>query len=380
MVLLGSAAITVAACVLFATKTVTVKLLPFDNKSEVQVVADLPDGASLEATERVLMAAAAKLGDLDELTHIQAYVGTAAPFNFNGLVRHYYLRGKPWEGDLQINLKPKHERDRQSHAVALEIRERLKDLPVPAGTSVKVVEVPPGPPVLSTLLAEIYGPDTETRRAAAAKVRQAFDGIDFVVDTDDTLGAPAERLRFEVDQENLEFHGVHEEALYNTINVLLGGVSVGYSQRGGGVDPIEIAIRMPKEGLSFSERLLATPVPSSNWATWSASNGKRPPIPCSATTVVSPNWSPANWPGASRPRSTACSLLTTPSPPWIGARPARPRSPITASRTTNAGSRSSGTANGRSPTSPSATWASPSLYSRSTCWSSASSAASSCRW
>jgi len=262
MVLLGSAAITVAACVLFAAKTVTVKLLPFDNKSEVQVVADLPDGASLEATERVLMAAAAKLGDLDELTHLQAYVGTAAPFNFNGLVRHYYLRGKPWEGDLQINLKPKHERDRQSHEVALEIRERLKDLTVPEGTSVKVVEVPPGPPVLSTLLAEIYGPDTETRRAAAAQVRKAFDGIDFVVDTDDTLGAPAERLRFEVDQENLEFHGVHEEALYNTINVLLGGVSVGYSQRGGGVDPIEIAIRLPKEGLSFSERLLATPVPA----------------------------------------------------------------------------------------------------------------------
>jgi len=262
MVLVGSAAITVAACVLFATKTVTVKLLPFDNKSEVQVVADLPDGASLEATERVLMAAAAKLGDLEELTHIQAYVGTAAPFNFNGLVRHYYLRGKPWEGDLQINLKPKHERDRQSHDVALEIRERLKDLSVPEGTSVKVVEVPPVPPVLSTLLAEIYDPDTETRRAAAAKVRQAFDGIDFVVDTDDTLGAPAERLRFEVDQENLEFHGVHEEALYNTINVLLGGVSVGYSQRGGGVDPIEIAIRLPKEGLSFSERLLATPVPA----------------------------------------------------------------------------------------------------------------------
>jgi len=262
MALLGSAAITIAACVLFATKTVTVKLLPFDNKSEVQVVADLPDGASLEATERVLMAAAAKLGDLEELTHIQAYVGTAAPFNFNGLVRHYYLRGKPWEGDLQINLKPKHERDRQSHAVALEIRERLKGLSVPAGTSVKVVEVPPGPPVLSTLLAEIYGPDTETRRAAAAKVRKAFDGIDFVVDTDDTLGEPAERLRFEVDQENLEFHGVHEEVLYNTINVLLGGVSVGYSQRGGGVDPIEIAIRLPKEGLSFSERLLATPVPA----------------------------------------------------------------------------------------------------------------------
>jgi len=116
------ALITMASLALFATRDVTVKLLPFDNKSEFQIVVDLPEGASLEDTERVLIAAAERIRDIPELTHLQAYAGTAAPFNFNGLVRHYYLRGKPWEGDLQVNLTAKHERDRQSHDVALEVR------------------------------------------------------------------------------------------------------------------------------------------------------------------------------------------------------------------------------------------------------------------
>ena len=254
--------VTLVSLVLFGTKDVTVKLLPFDNKSEMQVVVDLPEGSSLEATERVLLDAARRIADVPELVHVQAYAGTAAPFNFNGLIRHYYLRDKPWMGDLQLNLAPKSERDRKSHEVALEVRERLKGLNVPPGTSVKVVEVPPGPPVIATLMAEIYGPDAETRRASAVQVRQAFEAVDFVVDTDDFAGHRAERLRLEVDQENLEFHGVDEQALYDTIRALLGGVSVGYSHRGGGVNPIEIAVRLPKSGLSFGERLLSTPIPA----------------------------------------------------------------------------------------------------------------------
>ncbi|UCH73736.1 MAG: efflux RND transporter permease subunit [Rhodospirillales bacterium] len=252
---------TIAATMLFATRSVTVKLLPFDNKSELQVVVDLPEGASLEATQRVLMAAARRLADLPELSHIQAYAGTAAPFNFNGLVRHYYLRNLPEMGDLQINLVPKHERDRESHQVALEIRERLAGLEAPEGTSIKVVEVPPGPPVLSTLLAEIYGPDATTRRAYATKVREAFDAVDFVVDVDDSFGRPKQRLRLAIDQDNLEFHGVEEEAVYDTVAALFGGVSVGYSHRGGGANPVEIAIRLPKSRLGPGEYLLSTPVP-----------------------------------------------------------------------------------------------------------------------
>jgi multidrug efflux pump subunit AcrB len=257
-VAVGTAAVTG----LFASRDVTVKLLPFDNKSELQIVVDMPEGASLEATERVLMAAAERLVDVPELTHMQAYAGTAMPFNFNGLVRHYYLRSRPWQGDLQVNLVGKDHRERMSHEVALEVRHLLENLPVPEGTNVKVVEVPPGPPVLATLMAEIYGPDQETRRAAAARVREAFESVDFVVDVDDSFGTPPERLRLEIDQENLEFHGVQEQALYDTIAALLGGVSVGYSHRGSGMNPIEIAVRLPTEGLSFGERLLATPIPA----------------------------------------------------------------------------------------------------------------------
>jgi multidrug efflux pump subunit AcrB len=255
---------TVASTAMFVTRAVTVKLLPFDNKSELQVVVDLPEGSSLEATQRVLIAAGRKLADLPELDSIQAYAGTAAPFNFNGLVRHYYLRSSPQMGDLQVNLKPKGDRERASHAIALDIRARLHDLEVPEGTAIKVVEVPPGPPVLSTLLAEIYGPDAETRRYYASRVREAFNSVDFIVDTDDSFGQPMKRLHLSIDQDNLEFHGVEEQAVYDTIGALFGGVSVGYSHRGGGANPVEIAIRLPKSDLGPGERLLSTPVPSRN--------------------------------------------------------------------------------------------------------------------
>ncbi|MHA1113550.1 MAG: efflux RND transporter permease subunit, partial [Alphaproteobacteria bacterium] len=192
---------TVAVCLLFVTRDVTVKLLPLDNKSEIQVVLDMPEGSSLEATERTLKAIADRLASLPELTNVQAYAGTSAPFNFNGLVRHYYLRASPELGDLQVNLLPKDARDRSSHEIARDIRGRIAELSLPDGVAVKVVEVPPGPPVLASLLAEIYGPTPEARRDMARQVRAAFEQVDFVVDVDDTVGAPAERLRFAIDQE-----------------------------------------------------------------------------------------------------------------------------------------------------------------------------------
>jgi multidrug efflux pump subunit AcrB len=261
--LVAVGAATAAVCVLFATRDVTVKLLPFDNKSELQVVVDLPQSSTLEDTERFLNAAAERLKDLPELTSMQIYVGTAAPFNFNGLVRHYYLRSSPEQGDLQVNLKPKSERKRASHAIALDIRQRLADLPRPPGTTVKVVEVPPGPPVLATLLAEVYGSDPDARRAAAKEVRKAFEAVPFVVDIDDTPHAPAERLRFSINQENLEFYGVDEQAVYDTIGAIIGGVKVGFSQRGGhGTKPIEIVVKLPRSAEWLGERLLSTPLPA----------------------------------------------------------------------------------------------------------------------
>ncbi len=257
---------TLASCMLFATKSVRVKLLPFDNKSEIAVVADLPRGASLEETDRLLSDAAERLKDLPELVSVQAYAGTAAPFNFNGLVRHYYLRSASEMGDLSINLLPKDERKRASHAIALDIRKRLDGLRKPEHTAIKVVEVPPGPPVLSTLLAEIYGPGADARRAIATKVRQAFSSVDFVVDTDDSFGVRGERLRFSIDQQALEYHGVEEQAVYDTIAALVGGVKIGFSQRGGGAKPIDITVALPRSAMAPGERILSTPLPAGGTA------------------------------------------------------------------------------------------------------------------
>ncbi|MHA1570421.1 MAG: efflux RND transporter permease subunit, partial [Alphaproteobacteria bacterium] len=260
LLIVGAA--TVASLSLFYTQNVVVKLLPFDDKSELQVVVDLPEGTSLERTERTIMELARGMADLPELDSLQAYVGTAAPFNFNGLVRHSYLRTRPGQGELQIGLVAKHDRDRSSHEIALDLRERMALVPVPDGTTVKIVEVPPGPPVIATLLAEIYGPDAETRRATATKVRELFRSVDFLVDIDDSFGTSANRIRIATDQENLEFHRVEEVELFDTIETLINGRQVGYSYRGNDTNPIEIFIGLPNEGLVLGERMLSTPVPT----------------------------------------------------------------------------------------------------------------------
>ena len=260
--LLAVGVATLASVMLFAVKAVTVKLLPFDDKSELQAVIDLPAGSSLEETDRVLSAAGDRLKDLPELSTIQAYVGTAAPFNFNGLVRHSYLRSEPHQGDLQINLAPKGQRHRASHVIALDVRARLKGLAAPEGTVVKVVEVPPGPPVIATLLAEVYGDDPKVRRAVASELRDIFRKVPFIVDDDVTNRDRAPRLRLTIDHDNLEFHKVEERDVYDTIKAYLGGVPVGYSHKGGGRHPIEIAVQLPKNNLAITQQTLSTPVPA----------------------------------------------------------------------------------------------------------------------
>ena len=253
---------TLASLGLIYTQHVTVKLLPFDNKTDLQVVVDLPKGSSVEDTDRVLQAMVERIAPVAEIRSFQTYAGTAAPFNFNGLVRHYYLRSEPQQGDIAVNLASKNERDRPSHEIALELRNRLKDMPLPEGTIVKVVEPPPGPPVLGTLLAEIYGPDPETRRAVAAKVRDAFISVPFVVDVEDSFRNRPERVRIAIDQDNLEYYRVEQNDVYDTIRTFGGGTTVGYSQRGGGRQPIPIRIALPKGERVVNERTLATPVPA----------------------------------------------------------------------------------------------------------------------
>ncbi len=253
---------TFASMGLIYTQHVTVKLLPFDNKSELQVVVDLPKGSSVEATDRALQAIVDRLAAIPEIVSFETYAGTASPFNFNGLVRHAYLRSGPQQGDVALLLQPKGARDRSSHAVALEIRDRLKGLGLPQGSAVKVVEPPPGPPVMATLLAEIYGPDAATRRAVAGKVREAFESVPFIVDVDDSYGTTPDRVRLAIDQDSLEFYRVEQGDVYDAINALYAGTTVGYSHRGAGRPPIPIVMALSKEKGVVDERALATPVPA----------------------------------------------------------------------------------------------------------------------
>jgi multidrug efflux pump subunit AcrB len=260
--LLVTAVLSFGSLAALYTRDVTVKLLPFDNKSELSVVIDLPEGSSVEATDRVARDVADVVMGLEEVTSVQTYAGTPAPFNFNGLVRHYYLRSEPQLGEVAINLAPKHDRDRASHDIALDLRERLKAVAVPQGTSLKVVEPPPGPPVISTLLAEVYGPDAETRRAAATKIREAFEAVPFIVDVDDSFGEQARRLRATISSDDLDFYAVQEQDVFDTLALLNGGQTVGYSHRGEGRLPIPLVVGRDKADRVLDERFLTTPIPA----------------------------------------------------------------------------------------------------------------------
>ena len=174
----------IAAVAMLPAKLVTVKMLPFDNKSEFQVVVDMPLGATLEQTAAATNAMAAYLRTVPEVTDVESYVGTASPYNFNGLVRHYFLRRGCNVADLQVNLVNKHERKRQSHAIAKSVRDTIHEIGRKFGANAKVAEVPPGPPVLQTQVAEIYGPDDNTRWAIADQVKGVFSDTEGVTDVD----------------------------------------------------------------------------------------------------------------------------------------------------------------------------------------------------
>ena len=262
MFLLITATLSFGSLGLLYTKDVTVKLLPFDNKSELAVVIDLPEGAAVETTDMVAQRVAQVVTRLPEVTSVQTHAGTASPFNFNGLVRHYYLRAYPWQGEVAINLSPKGERERSSHDIALEVRDLIAQIEMPEGTSLKTVEPPPGPPVIATLLAEVYGPDAETRRASAAKIREAFESVPFIVDVDDSFGQQARRLRATVNSDDLDFFQVSEGDVFDTLGLLNGSTTVGYSHRGEGRAPLPIVMERAKGAKVMDEATLSTPIPA----------------------------------------------------------------------------------------------------------------------
>jgi multidrug efflux pump subunit AcrB len=207
---------------------VVLKMLPFDNKSEFQVVVDMPAGTPVEQTAAVLRELGAHLAQQPEVTTYQAYAGTAAPINFNGLVRQYYLRAGGEVGDLQVNLVDKHERDEQSHAIATRLRPQLQRIGARFGANVKVVEVPPGPPVLAPIVAEIYGPDAEGRREVAKAVRAVLEGTEGVVDVDDSGIAAAPRKLLLLDRRKAALLGVSQQAVVSTLRAGLAGEAAAY--------------------------------------------------------------------------------------------------------------------------------------------------------
>jgi len=254
--LAGVALLLIGSVALVAFEVVTVKMLPYDNKSELQVVIDMPEGSTLEATAAVARELAATLRQVPEVTDMQVYVGTSAPFNFNGLVRHYFLRSGPLVADIQVNLLPKHERTRASHDIAKAVRELLAPVAARTPANVKVTEVPPGPPVLSTLVAEIYGPELPHRLALAEKVRVIFAKTPGVVDVDWYVEDPAPKVELVVDREKAARAGITPEMLVRTLRLALDGAEVTLLHDERSRTPVPLVFRLERAQRSSLAALL----------------------------------------------------------------------------------------------------------------------------
>ncbi len=237
-------ALIVLSCGLVGLRAVVLKMLPFDNKSEFQVLVDMPEGTPLEETQRALTALADAVEQIPEVTDYQIYAGTSAPISFNGLVRQYYLRNQPWQGDIQINLQDKHARARKSHEIAVGARAALAEIGREHGATVKIVEVPPGPPVLAPLVAEIYGPDYARQQAVAQQLGEVFANTADVVDVDDTREAPQERWTVIVDRARAARLGVPQQAVAATVAAALQGEDASYLHSEQARYPIPVRLQL----------------------------------------------------------------------------------------------------------------------------------------
>jgi multidrug efflux pump subunit AcrB len=245
---------------LVALKAVQVKMLPFDNKSEFQVVLDLPEGTTLETTNAAARDVAAYLGRVPEVRSTEVYAGAAAPFNFNGLVRHYFLRSGPNVADVQVNLSPKGERERQSHAIAVAVRPGIDSIARRYGASAKVAEIPPGPPVLSTLVAEVYAADDASRLEAARQVKRVFETTPGVVDVDWTVEAPQQARTFRVDRVRAAEAGASVEQVTQALYLALTGAPAGIASSTTAREGTAIVPRLPLADRSSVDALLALPI------------------------------------------------------------------------------------------------------------------------
>ena len=262
-VILGLIALSLA---LAALKLVVLKMLPFDNKSEFQVVVDMPEGTSVEQTARVLNALADHVATVPEVTDYQLYAGTAAPINFNGLVRQYYLRRGPHQGDLQVNLLDRHERRRKSHEIAQAARGPLQEIGARFGANVKIVEVPPGPPVQAPIVAEIYGLDYPRQLAVAQRVREAFAATADIVDVDDSIEAKQERLVATVDRSRAARLGVSPQTVTAALAAAVRGEDTSYLHSENTLVPVPLRLELAPGDKSDLEVLRALRVRSAGGA------------------------------------------------------------------------------------------------------------------
>ncbi|MEW5736165.1 MAG: efflux RND transporter permease subunit [Thermodesulfobacteriota bacterium] len=280
-IFLGSVAVMlVGACAMVAVGLVKVKMLPFDNKSEFQVILDMPESSTLEHTADVALEMAEFLATVNEVKDYEVYAGTSAPFNFNGLVRHYNLRRGPNVADIQVNLAGKSERKKQSHDIAKRVRGKLSEIAAKYGGRIKVAEVPPGPPVLATLVAEVYGPDYQRQREIAAKIMNIFESTEGVVDADMYLEEEQPRYLLSVDAEKAAMHGISVERVTGALSLALNGMDAGILHKDREREPVPINVRLPLADRASIARLSSVKI--------AAADGSMVPL----STLVRPEKTP----------------------------------------------------------------------------------------
>jgi multidrug efflux pump subunit AcrB len=255
--LAGVVALLLGAMAFFPLRLVLVKMLPFDNKSELEVVVDMPEGTALEETVAAMEGISRAVLADPAVTDIQIYAGTAAPFTFNGLVRHYYARAGAHEGEIQVNLAPRHLRSEESHAIALRLRQAVQPIAQSFGANAKVVEVPPGPPVLQTVVAEIYGPTPEGRQAIAQQVRDVFARTPNVVDVDWYVTDPHEELRVDLIPDKAVALGISPLRARQVVATALAGTTVGLVRDPKSREDVPITVRLPQRLRARQEQVAA---------------------------------------------------------------------------------------------------------------------------
>ncbi|MHB1079725.1 MAG: efflux RND transporter permease subunit [Prosthecobacter sp.] len=262
MFLIGITVLLLGAMATVGLGWVKVKMLPFDNKSEFQVILNMPEGTSLEQTTAVAREMAAAIRTEPEVTDYQIYAGVASPYNFNGLVRHYFMRRGANVADIQVNLVGKHERKAQSHDIAKRVRPAVAAIAARYGARVAIAEVPPGPPVLQTLVAEIYGPNEADRLKLAEAVKNIFKSTPGVVDVDWYIEADQQKARFVIDKEKAALHGISAATISQTLKIAVDGETVDLLHQPEEKEDVNIRLELPRSAKTTPEELLALRVRS----------------------------------------------------------------------------------------------------------------------